>query len=500
MAAQKRLRQRGFHFPEWIILDREFRAIWVALKAHPLCDGWVHVSDADLFNLKDWTAACLDTVFRTCIRVIEPRLATDHGAPLPDEWLACKVIDALVQTEPRWKVLSFFTDDADDQGHFVWFLYIYIDGRQAYIKNGNNDPANLSKCEAALLSTVDRLLLLFKRRQETYDAWCKASSQPSQGEASRKAAASYATAQHSGLTLDPDAQSNTLDANRKGDSRVEQLNADVKHVQQQLHELKSTVETRLEQVGLKIDAQAAFARDAMARQALTASSSIKELTAKTNDELNSVTAACSHMSQAVATLIDTLDRQEKKIDDFKTRGSAREVKAGTSKKTHTLEAAMDRTTQTAGAGIDKEIQTIEFEESPHRAPQDAATIRQNLQHVRKTTSHAGPSPAEDPHSSVRRSVCQKTDLPGNPPPIALPDSADSIETTQNRAAHIETTVKTAPLEIVLAKPYTPGQRDAATKQENMASLVDILDSAPEPLDKAVQDILDLEKIMASFSL
>ncbi|CRK25751.1 hypothetical protein BN1723_013688 [Verticillium longisporum] len=482
MAAQKRLRQRGFHFSESIILDREFRAIWVALKAHPFCDGWVHVSDADLFNLKDWTASCLDTVFRTCIRVIEPRLATDHGAPLPDEWLACKVIEALVQTEPRWKVLSFFTEDADDQECFVWFLYIYVNGRKGYIENGNNDPGNLSKCEAWLLSTVDKLLLLFK------------------GDASRKAAASCDITQHKGLIPNTDARPSTLDTNRKSASMVEQLNSNVKHVQKRLDELESTVETRFKQVCLKIDAQRAFAKEAMSEQALAESSSIKDLSTKTNDELISVAAACSQMTEAVTTLIAKLDCQEKKIDELKTRANAREVKAGISKKTHTIEAAMDKSTQTTGAGSDKESQTIEFEESFHRQPLNAAATRQDLQRVRQTASHAGPSPAEDTHSSGRHNVCRKTDLPGNLSLVVLPTSADSIETTQNQATRIKTTVETAPSEIASAKPYTPGKKDVATKQENATSLVDILDSAPEPLDKAVQDILDLEKIMASFSL
>ncbi|KAG7128596.1 hypothetical protein HYQ45_011824 [Verticillium longisporum] len=206
------------------------------------------------------------------------------------------------------------------------------------------------------------------------------------------------------------------------------------------------------------------------------------------------------MTEAVTTLIAKLDCQEKKIDELKTRANAREVKAGISKKTHTIEAAMDKSTQTTGAGSDKESQTIEFEESFHRQPLNAAATRQDLQRVRQTASHAGPSPAEDTHSSGRHNVCRKTDLPGNLSLVVLPTSADSIETTQNQATRIKTTVETAPSEIASAKPYTPGKKDVATKQENATSLVDILDSAPEPLDKAVQDILDLEKIMASFSL
>ncbi|CRK15714.1 hypothetical protein BN1723_010764 [Verticillium longisporum] len=500
MAAQKQLRQRGFHLPKSIILDRKFRAIWVALKAHPLCDGWVHVSDADLLKLKDWTASCLDTVFGTCISVIEPRLAIDHGAPLPDEWLACQVIDILVQTEPRWKVLSSFTDNASNQSYFVWFLYIYIDGREAYIKNGNNNPGNLSKCEAALLSTVDRLLLLFKRRQETYDAWCKAACPPSQRDASSKAAASRGKTQCNGLTPNTDAQPSTRDANRKGESKVEQPSSDVKHVQKQLQELKSTVETRFAQVALKIDAQAGLAKDATNRQALTTSSSIKELTAKNNDELNSVAAACSQLTKAVTTLFAKLDRQEEKMDEFKTRANAREGKAGISKETQTTKAAMDKTTQTTGANIDEERQIIDLEEHFQRELQNAAATRQNLQQVCKTASHFGPSPAEDTHRSVRHDVCSKTDFPENPPLVVLSASVDSIETTQDQATHAKTTVETVPAKIASAKPHTPEKQDMAMKQENVAALVDISASAPEPLDKAVQDILDLEKIMASFSV
>ncbi|PNH30191.1 hypothetical protein BJF96_g6617 [Verticillium dahliae] len=202
----------------------------------------------------------------------------------------------------------------------------------------------------------------------------------------------------------------------------------------------------------------------------------------------------------MTTLIAKLDRQEEKMDEFKTRANAREGKACISKETQILKAAMDKTTQTTGADIDEENQIIDLEEHFQRELQNAAATRQDFQQVCKTASHFGPSPAEDTHRSVRHDVCSKTDFPENPPLVVLSASVDSIEKTQDQATHTKTTVETVPAKIASAKPHTPEKQDMAMKQENVAALVDISDSAPEPLDKAVQDILDLEKIMASFSV
>ncbi|RXG44092.1 hypothetical protein VDGE_07334 [Verticillium dahliae] len=206
------------------------------------------------------------------------------------------------------------------------------------------------------------------------------------------------------------------------------------------------------------------------------------------------------MTKVVTTLIAKLDRQEERMDEFKTRANAREGKAGISKETQTTKAAMDKTTQTTGANIDKENQIIDLEEYFQRELHNAAATRQDFQQVCKTASHFGPSPAEDTHRSVRHDVCSKTDFPENPPLVVLSASVDSIETTQDQATHTKTTVETVPAKIASAKPHTPEKQDMAMKEENVAALVDISDSAPEPLDKAVQDILDLEKIMASFSV
>ncbi|KAM0322584.1 hypothetical protein ACHAQA_009431 [Verticillium albo-atrum] len=166
IAAQRRLRQHGFHFPQTIILNDDARAIWVALKAHPLCSGGVDPNRSHLLALKDTVAENLTSVFGTCIDIINEGYENEYVAHFPEDGpLLFDIINALIDKGERWKSLTVCNQTDEAHERFRNFLATYLNGRKAYKKLGNVYIDNLSRAGRGLLTTIDELLRVLEKKK-----------------------------------------------------------------------------------------------------------------------------------------------------------------------------------------------------------------------------------------------------------------------------------------------------------------------------------------------
>ncbi|KAM0275096.1 hypothetical protein ACHAQH_007575 [Verticillium albo-atrum] len=578
IAAQRRLRQPGFFLPQRTILDEDCRAIWVALKAHPLCDDFVYPSRSDLLWLKQETAGCLELVFKTCIDVINQRFAIKIVADFPMGGLLVNVIAALVEYEGRWKSLMVCNETDDAHERFRDMLFIYLRARKAYLEQGNVQVNNLSHAETSLLSTIDKLIQLLDHKKRLHNEACQkseakkssdeAGGKPSYTEASKYPQASAPSAspinqvKHSINACHSTKGSPATNGNTNGRGSaphptestehkmsIDKLVSAVNTLEQKIDKIDDMVKPLLGQVCSALDARKNSMQEEMKRNALTFHSHFDKALFKLGEDFNVAMNACSNTAKDISANSTTIESMNTLIDELKAQIMELEKKTIADKKTIGLSEAkanvleklsvenerqrdiLAAEQQALGAEKDLVVEQLcwVFEEmlpayNKERKNKDSGMknlttadldrfvalkpeLSKLVQHIsgasnrsqrEESVAHVETAPEKCVSvklAAIMPNPVKPASVRPTPPKLVSPESApvnpEPVKIDPDQAVRVDA---------ILDRKSVNESKAPVERKEESGTLVEVSESCPKPCDKAVQEVLELERIMAAFTI